>query len=88
MRRRVKTVTPTLFAMRLDKRYAWILRPTGAILGTALMTIVSLIFLASWTDPNSTLTGLWERIIAVGQTWYMAFVIWVCWLSEKKAAAR
>jgi hypothetical membrane protein len=77
-----------LFAMRFDKRYAWILRPTGAILGTALMTIVSLIFLASWTDPNSTLTGLWERIIAVGQTWYMAFVIWFCWLSEKKAAAR
>jgi hypothetical protein len=30
------------------------------------------------------MTGVWERIIAVGQTWYLAAVIWVCWLTERK----
>lgn len=73
-----------LFAMRFDKRYPWILRPAGAILGTALLTASALIFLASWTDPASTMTGFWERVIAVSQTWYMALVIWICWLSERK----
>lgn len=74
-----------LFAMRFDKRYPWILRPVGALLGTAMMTVVSLVFLASWTDPNATMTGLWERVIAVGQTWYLAAVIWITWFSERKA---
>lgn len=73
-----------LFAVRFDKRYPWILRPAGAIMGTAIMTAISLIFLASWTDPNASMTGVWERIIAVGQTWYLAAVIWACWLSERK----
>ncbi len=73
-----------LFSMRFDKRYPWIIRPAGAILGTALLTASALIFLASWTDPASTMTGFWERVIAVSQTWYMALVIWICWLSERK----
>ena len=73
-----------LFSMRFDKRYPWILQPAGAILGTFLLTASALIFLASWTDPASTMTGFWERVIAVSQTWYMALVIWICWLSERK----
>lgn len=73
-----------LMAMRFDKRYPWILRPTGAILGTVILTASALIFLASWTDPASTMTGFWERVIAVSQTWYLALVIWICWFSERK----
>jgi hypothetical protein len=73
-----------LFSMRFDKRYPWILRPTGAILGTAILTASALVFLASWTDPASTMTGFWERVIAVSQTWYLALVIWICWFSERK----
>ncbi|MEN9749411.1 MAG: hypothetical protein RL149_489 [Actinomycetota bacterium] len=74
-----------LFAMRFDKRYPWIVRPAGAILGTLAMTIASLVFLASWTDSMATMTGFWERVIAVGQTWYLAAVIWICWFSQRKA---
>lgn len=77
-----------LMAMRFDKRYPWIIRPAGAILGTALLTAAALVFLASWTDPASTMTGFWERVIAVSQTWYMALVIWVCWFSERKLRAK
>lgn len=73
-----------LMAMRFDKRYPWILRPTGAIIGTTLLTASALIFLASWADPASTMTGVWERVIAVSQTWYLALVIWICWFSERK----
>jgi hypothetical membrane protein len=73
-----------LFSMRFDKRYPWILRPVGAILGTAILTASALVFLASWTDPASTMTGFWERVIAVSQTWYLALVIWICWFSERK----
>jgi hypothetical membrane protein len=73
-----------LFAMRKNRAYPWILRPVWSIAGTVLLTIASLIFLASWRDPNATMTGVWERIIAVGQTWYMGFVIWACWLAERK----
>ena len=75
-----------LLSMRKNRAYPRILRPVWAIAGTALLTIVSLIFLATWTDPNSTMTGVWERIIAVVQTWYLAFVVWTCWLSERRAA--
>ena len=73
-----------LMAMRFDKRYPWILRPTGAILGTFILTASALVFLASWTDPASTMTGFWERVIAVSQTWYLALVVWICWFSERK----
>jgi hypothetical protein len=74
--------------MRFDKRYPWILRPTGAIIGTTLLTVSALIFLASWTDPASTMTGVWERVIAVSQTWYLALVIWICWFSERKLRSK
>lgn len=77
-----------LFAMRVDKRYPAIIRPLGAILGTLGMTAISLVFLASWTDPQATMTGVWERVIAVGQVWYLAAVIWVCWAAERKADKR
>ena len=73
-----------LFAMRFDNRYPWILRPAGALMGTALLTGSALIFLASWTDPNAAMTGVWERLIAVGQTWYLALVIWMVWFSQRK----
>lgn len=73
-----------IFAMRFDRRYPWILRPAGAILGTVLLTVSALIFLASWTDPNATMTGVWERVIAVSQTWYLAMVIWIVWFSQRK----
>jgi hypothetical membrane protein len=77
-----------LLAMRFDKRYPWIIRPIGAIVGTALLTASALLFLASWTDPNAPATGVWERIIAVSQTWYLALVIWVCWFTEKKQTSK
>jgi hypothetical protein len=67
-----------LLSMRFDRSYPWVLRPVGAILATAALTILSLSFLATWTDPAATNVGVWERVIAVVQTWYLALVIWIC----------
>jgi hypothetical protein len=49
-----------------------------------LLTVVSVWFLLTWTDPNSSMVGLAERVIVVLQSWYMAFVIWVCLHHERK----
>jgi hypothetical protein len=70
--------------MRFDRSYPWVLRPVGAILATVAFTILSVSFLATWTDPIATDVGVWERVIAVSQTWYLAFVIWVCHLRKRK----
>lgn len=73
-----------LLSMRFDRSYPWVLRPVGAILATVAFTILSVSFLATWTDPIATDVGVWERVIAVSQTWYLAFVIWVCHLRKRK----
>jgi hypothetical membrane protein len=73
-----------LLSMRFDKSYPWVLRPFGAIGATLVLTVISLWFLATWTDPNGTITGLSERIIAVSQTVWLSAVIWICWLAGRK----
>ncbi|MEI6590648.1 MAG: hypothetical protein WCO24_01430, partial [Actinomycetes bacterium] len=73
-----------LLSMRFDRSYPWVLRPVGAILATAALTILSLSFLATWTDPAATNVGVWERVIAVVQTWYLALVIWICHFRKQK----
>lgn len=67
-----------LLSMRFDRSYPWLLRPLGAVLATLGFTILSVSFLATWTDPTATNVGVWERVIAISQTWYLALVIWVC----------
>lgn len=73
-----------LLSMRFGKQYPAIIRPVGAISATVVLTIVSLWFLATWTDPSATFVGVAERLLAVGQTWYLAVVLWVCWYQGRK----
>lgn len=74
-----------LFSMRISKSYPWVLRPFGAVAATIGFTIISLWFLSTWTNPDSTNVGLVERIIATTQTTYLSAVIWVCWFAGKRA---
>lgn len=74
-----------LFAMRFDKAYPWVLRPVGVIVATAIMTAVSLWFLATWTSPDATNVGLAERVVATMQTGYLSLVILVCWFKGKRS---
>jgi hypothetical membrane protein len=73
-----------LLSMRFGKQYPAIIRPKGAITATVILTVVSLWFLATWTDPTATYVGVAERLLAVGQTWYLAVVLWVCWYHGRK----
>lgn len=73
-----------LFAMRFDKAYPWVLRPVGVIFATAIMTAVSLWFLATWTSPDATNVGLAERVVATMQTSYLSLIILVCWFKGKR----
>lgn len=72
-----------LFAMRTRKDAPWILKPPAAILGTALQVALALWFLSSWTDPDATNVGVWERVVAVSQALYVSIVVIVIYLGQK-----
>jgi hypothetical membrane protein len=77
-----------LFAMRTRKDAPWILKPPAAIIGTALQTALALWFLSSWTDPNTTNVGVWERVVAVSQALYVSVVVIVIYIGQKKNSIR
>jgi hypothetical membrane protein len=77
-----------LFSTRMSPSVPWVLRPVATIGVTVLLTVVSVWFLLTWTDPNSSVVGLAERVIVVLQSWYMAFVIWVCLNHDSRSPAR
>jgi hypothetical membrane protein len=72
-----------LFSMRFDRRYAWVLRPVGAISATVALTLFSFWFLSSWLDPNSGNVGLTERVIVTAQVLWLSATVWISWLHEK-----
>ena len=72
-----------LFAMRFRKDAPWILKPPAAIIGTALQTALALWFLSTWTDPNATDVGVWERVVAVSQSLYVSVVVIVIYLGQR-----
>ena len=72
-----------LFSMRARKDAPWILKPPAAILGTALQVALALWFLSSWTDPDATNVGVWERVVAVSQALYVSIVVIVIYLGQK-----
>jgi len=72
-----------LFSMRFDRRYAWVVRPVGAIFATVVLTLISLWFLTSWLDPNSGNVGLSERVIVTAQVLWLSATVWISWLHEK-----
>jgi hypothetical membrane protein len=76
-----------LFAMRLRKDAPWILRPLASITATALQAGLALWFLSTWTDPNATDVGVWERVVAVSQSLYVSVVIIVIYLGQRKTRA-
>lgn len=76
-----------VFSMRFDRRYPWVLRPAGAIGATIGLTLISLWFLSTWLDPNTTLVGLSERVIVTAQVLWLSFTVWVCWVHGNRNAA-
>lgn len=74
-----------LFAMRKRKDAPWIIRPAASIIATALQAALALWFLSTWTDPNATDVGLWERVVAVSQSLYISIVVIVIYVSQRRS---
>lgn len=72
-----------LFAMRTRKDAPWILKPPAAIIGTVLQAALALWFLSTWTDPNATDVGVWERVVAVSQSLYVSVVVILIYLGQR-----
>jgi len=72
-----------LFAMRSRKGAPWVLKPSVAIVGTLLQAALALWFLSTWTDPNATAVGVWERVVAVSQSLYASLVVIAVYLGQR-----
>ena len=77
-----------ILAMRTRKDAPWVIRPLASIIGTALQTALALWFLSTWTDPNATTVGVWERVVAVSQSLYVSAVVILIYRREKRTIAR
>jgi hypothetical protein len=79
------TVWP-LFAMRKGNDVPPLIRPRQAIIGTIVLSAVSIWFLTLWLDPNAQIMGLSERIVVIVQALYPTLVVWhsYLWLRKQK----
>ncbi len=72
-----------ILAMRFRKDAPWIIRPTASIIGTVLQLALAVWFLSSWTDPETTNVGVWERVVTVSQALYGSIVVITIYLGSK-----
>jgi hypothetical membrane protein len=71
-----------ILAMRFRKDAPWIIRPTASIIGTTLQLALAVWFLSTWTDPDTTNVGVWERVVTVSQALYGSIVIITIYLGS------
>ncbi len=76
-------VWPAL-GMRRGKPFPWIIRPAGAILGTAVMAVFCFWFLAVWANPEVGYLGLVERVAANTESLWPALVVWSLFVAERR----
>lgn len=76
-----------ILAMRFRKDAPWIIRPTASIIGTALQLSLAVWFLSTWTDPETTNVGVWERVVTVSQALYGSIVVITIYLGSKRRKA-
>ncbi len=74
-----------LFGMRRSRQYPWIIRPLGAILGTAFLTVLCFWFLAVWAQPQLGYIGVVERIAANTESLWPAVVVWSLYFAQRRA---
>jgi hypothetical protein len=48
-----------------------------------LQATLALWFLSTWTAPDATDVGVWERVVAVSQSVYVSVVIIVIYLGQR-----
>jgi hypothetical membrane protein len=81
----ILAIWPVL-GMRLRREYPRIIRPWGAILGTALLATACFYFLAVWSSPQTGTVGLVERIAANAESLWPALVVGLFALADRRRA--
>ncbi len=73
-----------VLGMRKSKKYPWLIRPWGAIFGTALMGIFCFWFLGVWSDLSQPNIGLVERLAADLESAWPGVVVVALWLRSRR----
>lgn len=77
-----------LFTMRRRKDAPWVLRPPAAFSMVIFQTVIAIWFLATWTLPETTNVGLWERVVATQQSVLLSATVLVVYWTEASARSR
>ncbi len=73
--------------MRFGPGFPWLIRPVGALLGTALMAAVCFWFLAVWSSPETGYVGVVERAAANLESLWPALVVAALYLRQRRDTA-
>lgn len=73
-----------VLGMRLSKKYPWLIRPWGAIFGTAFLGFFCFWFLAVWSDLSQPHIGLVERFAADLESLWPAVVVMALWMRSRR----
>lgn len=72
-----------VLGLRLSKNYPWLVRPWGAVLGTAILGFFCFWFLGVWSDPSLPHVGLVERFAADLESAWPAVVVVALWMRDR-----
>jgi len=73
-----------VLGMRISKKYPWLIRPWGAIFGTALLGVFCFWFLGVWADLNQPHIGVVERFAANLESMWPAVVVIALWMRSRR----
>lgn len=73
-----------LFGMRRRGAYPWIVRPPGALVGTAFLAILCVWFLIVWQNPELGYVGIVERLAANAEATWPAVVVVLLWWGQRQ----
>ena len=79
----ISAVWPIL-ATRFDKRYSVLIRPTGTIMATAGLLIMTTGLLIVWVADDAQGIGLYQRIVGISQGLWPLIVVWWSYFHERK----
>jgi hypothetical membrane protein len=73
-----------LLTMRIRRDAPWLIRPPMAIVMTAFQTVLAVWFLMTWTLPDATNVGLWERVVATEQSLLLSITVIALYLMQSR----
>ena len=73
-----------LLGMRRSTKYPWLIRPWGAIFGTAFLGVFCFWFLGVWADLTQPNIGLIERFAADLESLWPAIVVMALWRKSRR----